>query len=56
MNSISFSTFSGFTAIVIVCGFVLGFLIRLLSGTGTSKSSAARFASPFRTRIAHKHT
>jgi len=44
-TAITFSTFSGFVAILIVSGFLLGFLVRLFSGTGAFRISEPRFAS-----------
>jgi hypothetical protein len=57
MNSaITFSTFSGFVAIFLVCGFLMAFIIRSVSGIGRPGTSTPRFSSTRRMRIAHRNT
>jgi hypothetical protein len=57
MNSaLTFSTFSGFVALFLVCSFLTAFVIRSVAGIGRPGTSALRFSSTRRMRIAHRNT
>jgi hypothetical protein len=53
-TAISFSTFSGFVAVLIVCGFLMAFVIRLFFGSGIPRINQPRFSSHRRFRIAQR--